>query len=236
MHLYFSPLYCLQLSNSTLSLTNMVGCSRKPEWVTALLRSEFFGSCVDHSDRRKNERNMFCIDCSLGFCKHCIASPSHCIRHRWLQICKYVYQDVVRLQDIQRYLDCSHIQTYKINGEKAVHLNPRPRSKDSKNCKPKGGSCCDACGRHIQEFPNRYCSIACKVSDIYKECKSENIISIRISQFDHHLSSKENTTENESCSSLTESSEVIQVWVSSALKPRKQLHKRKGVPCRAPLC
>jgi hypothetical protein len=34
---------------------------------------------------------------------------SHCL-HRQLQICKYVYHDVVRLQEIQKHLDCSKIQ------------------------------------------------------------------------------------------------------------------------------
>ena len=57
------------------------------------------------------------------------------------------------------------MQAYKINGEKAVHLNPRPQQKDAKSSKTKGGgTCCEACGRHIQDLPNRFCSIACKVS------------------------------------------------------------------------
>lgn len=57
------------------------------------------------------------------------------------------------------------LQAYKINGEKAVHLNPRPQQKDAKSSKTKGGgTCCEACGRHIQDLPNRFCSIACKVS------------------------------------------------------------------------
>lgn len=56
------------------------------------------------------------------------------------------------------------MQTYKINGEKAVHLNPRPQFKRfAKSSKPKAGASCEECGRHIQDFPNRFCSIACKV-------------------------------------------------------------------------
>lgn len=55
-------------------------------------------------------------------------------------------------------------QTYKINGEKAVHLNPRPQSKDTKpSTKSKLGGTCEACGRYLQDLPNRFCSIACKV-------------------------------------------------------------------------
>lgn len=35
---------------------------------------------------------------------------------------------------------------------------------------------------------------------------------------------------------LTDMSEETQGWLSSALKPRRQLHKRKGIPRRSPLC
>ncbi|PIN24974.1 hypothetical protein CDL12_02283 [Handroanthus impetiginosus] len=225
----------------------MVGCTiRKPaEWVSVLLRSKFFGSCVDHGELRKNEKNLFCVDCTLCFCKHCVSSSAHDCFHRLLQICKYVYHDVVRLHDIQKHLDCSFIQAYKINGEKAVHLNPRPQLKDAKSSKAKGGgTCCEACGRHIQDVPNRFCSIACKVS-IDEEItvnRSHKIISRPTSTVSHHLpnfEAEENSYENgytSSSLSLTESSEEIQAWWNSALRPKKMLHKRKSLPRRAPMC
>ncbi|KAK6122437.1 hypothetical protein DH2020_043828 [Rehmannia glutinosa] len=225
-------------------IRSQVGCDirlrkRKPaaDWVSGLLGSKFFGSCVDHEELRKNEKNLFCIDCNLCFCKHCVSSSSahDCLHRRLLQICKYVYRDVVRLQDIQQHLDCSLIQAYKINGEKAVHLNPRPQLKEAKSSKAKGGgACCEACGRHIQELPNRFCSIACKVSISHK------IISSKIGQYLPNLVAEENSYENGYASSfsLTESSssEVIQAWLSSALRPKKLLHKRKSLPRRAPMC
>lgn len=78
-------------------------------WIENLLNSKFFESCGYHREIRRNEKNMFCIDCNLCFCKHCVSSSSHCF-HEWLQICKYVYHDVVRLHEIQKYLNCSEIQ------------------------------------------------------------------------------------------------------------------------------
>ncbi|XP_058183068.1 protein RGF1 INDUCIBLE TRANSCRIPTION FACTOR 1 [Rhododendron vialii] len=236
----------------------MVGCKirlvkRKNDWVSNLLQSRFFGSCGYHRELRKNEKNMFCIDCNLCFCKHCIGSSTHCF-HRWLQVCKYVYHDVVRLQDIQKYLDCSKIQTYKINGEKAIHLNPRPQSRDQKLSKSKSGAACEACGRHIQDFPNRFCSIACKVSvgAKFSNGNTDKLISFPIPEFGslslkENYALEENTKENDyfsfssfkdssrSWSSTTESSEEIQAWMNSTLKPKKKQHKRKGVPRRAPL-
>ncbi|XP_057478125.1 protein RGF1 INDUCIBLE TRANSCRIPTION FACTOR 1 isoform X1 [Actinidia eriantha] len=240
------------LLTSRVDPTPKVGCKihlmkRKPDWVTHLTLTKFFGSCVDHEDLRKNEKNMYCIDCHLCFCKHCIASTAHCF-HRSLQICKYVYHDVVRLQDIQKYLDCSKIQTYKINGEKAVHLNPRPQSKGPKSSKSKSGVSCEACGRHIQDLPNRFCSIACKVSEISHDNNSDNRISFPIPEFGE-LSLKENHTSEETITekvsfslsfkesslALSDSSEEAHASMSSVLKPRKKLRKRKGVPRRAPL-
>ncbi|XAR63697.1 hypothetical protein NMG60_11023727 [Bertholletia excelsa] len=228
----------------------MVGCGawldkRNSNWVTNLLHSKFFGSCVDHRDLRKNEKNVFCIDCNLCFCKHCIASSAHCF-HRWLQICRYVYHDVVRIQDIQKYLDCSKIQTYKINGEKAVHLNPRPQPKDAKSSKSKTGVRCEACGRHIQDFPNSFCSIACKVSaveDMSNE-SSHGMISLPMPVFSEscmkeNYNSEENTVQTESSisfqDSFCESSEGVPGRENPALKPKKQLQKRKGFPRRSPL-
>lgn len=82
---------------------------RKADWLNSLLQSKFFGSCVHHQNNRKNEKNVFCIDCGVAICRHCLIS--HCV-HRRLQICKYVYQYVVRVPDLQNLLDCCSIQVY----------------------------------------------------------------------------------------------------------------------------
>ncbi|KAJ9708588.1 hypothetical protein PVL29_000561 [Vitis rotundifolia] len=208
----FSPLFsatkqdcCLNSPSFQLQFTGFtaVGCrillKNKADWLSTLLHSKFFDTCGDHRDLRKSEKNVFCIDCNLCFCKHCVTSSGHCL-HRRLKICKYVYHDVVRLQDMQQHLDCSKIQTYKINGEKAVHLNPRPQSKDCKTSKPKGGASCEACGRYIQDLPNRFCSIACKVLIFAEKFKDHNskVVPFPVQEF-AHLSLKESVdTEIES--------------------------------------
>ncbi|KAJ8773646.1 hypothetical protein K2173_005892 [Erythroxylum novogranatense] len=224
----------------------MVGCElymkkRDSDWLRTLLESEFFGSCAHHQDLRKNEKNVYCIDCNIGLCRHCMKSHS---LHRQLQICKYVYQDVVRLQDMQKHLDCSKIQTYKINGEKAVHLNPRPQSKDTRpSTKAKFGASCEACGRYLQDLPNCFCCIACKVSTVSLKPydPSHKVMSFPIQEISD-LSWKEKhdqesqLIENESSTSVTDASDENQCLTGSELKPRKQLHKRKGVPRRSPFC
>ncbi|KAL8227703.1 hypothetical protein R6Q57_015287 [Mikania cordata] len=217
------------------------------KWILNLLESKFFGACIDHWNMRKNEKNVFCIDCNLCFCKHCVTGfkPPCRHHHRRLQICRYVYHDVVRLQDIQKHLDCSDIQTYKINGEKAVHLNRRPQQhKDSKQSKLKiCGTYCEACGRHIQDIPNRFCSIACKASivvveDLKKQHKK--MVSYSLSEEDCDFEGVINNGNESSFSSSLESvEESIQQnpWLISTLKVKKSVaHKRKGVPQRAPFC
>ncbi|KAK8526143.1 hypothetical protein V6N12_020624 [Hibiscus sabdariffa] len=221
----------------------MVGCGlyfkKKTDWLSTLLGSEFFGPCFDHQDLRKNDKNVFCIDCCLEFCRHCKAHS----QHRSLQICKYVYQDVVRLQEMQKHLDCSKIQTYKINGEKAVHLNPRPQAKDAKpSTKSKTGAACESCRRYLQDPPNRFCSIACKVSAVNVKPKGQSRkMELQIQEF-HSLSWKDNQNseasleeKQSSLSSTDLSEEETKTWVIKSLKPRKQLNKRKGTPQRSPL-
>ncbi|KAK1425477.1 hypothetical protein QVD17_20829 [Tagetes erecta] len=216
------------------------------KWILNLLESKFFGTCNDHWNMRKNEKNVFCIDCIHCYCKHCVTGYKTSCRnhHRRLQICRYVYHDVVRLQDIQKYFDCSNIQTYKINGEKAVHLNHRPQQhKDSKQSKLKiYGTYCEACARHIQDIPNRFCSIACKVSvvmfeDLNKEHHS--LVSYGFCKENYDFVGLTNENESSYSSSLdsVEDNNPRNPLLASSLKTRKSVaHKRKGVPKRAPFC
>ncbi|KAF8370107.1 hypothetical protein HHK36_031858 [Tetracentron sinense] len=208
---------------------------RRPEWLETLLQSKFFGPCYDHHDLRKNEMNVFCIDCNRCVCQHCLSSTAHYL-HKLLQIRRYVYQDVVRLQDVQKHLDCSKVQPYTINGAKVVFLNPRPHARPPKS---NSGASCVVCERSLSE-PNRYCSIDCKVSVVLEKLKNRSqFISFPIPEFGD-LSAKENRNPEQNLkedeSSETDMSVGNGLRLNSALKPKKQLHKRKGIPSRAPLC
>ncbi|KAJ0449198.1 putative transcription repressor PLATZ family [Helianthus annuus] len=86
---------------------------QKCKWIVNLLESKFFGACIDHGSMAKSEKNVFCMDCNLCLCGHCVSGfkpRCHHHHHRRLQIFRYVYHDVVRIQDIQKHLDCSDIQ------------------------------------------------------------------------------------------------------------------------------
>ncbi|MQM22111.1 hypothetical protein Taro_055161 [Colocasia esculenta] len=54
-----------------------------PQWLETLLGEKFFNPCLVHAGARKNERNIFCLDCCTSFCPHCL--PAH-PPHRLLQV------------------------------------------------------------------------------------------------------------------------------------------------------
>ncbi|GMH27757.1 hypothetical protein Nepgr_029600 [Nepenthes gracilis] len=131
-----------------------------PAWLQGLTGERFFSGCGVHLNRRKNEKNIFCLACCLSFCPHCL--PSH-RSHPLLQVRRYVYHDVVRLDDLQKLIDCSYIQPYTINGAKVIFLNQRPQSRQCK-----GGSSanvCFTCDRILQN-PFHFCSLSCKVDHL----------------------------------------------------------------------
>ncbi|XP_031132190.1 uncharacterized protein LOC116033578 isoform X2 [Ipomoea triloba] len=82
----------------------MEGCV-KPAWLERLMAEEsFFAGCGLHQQRRKNEKNIFCLLCCQSFCPHCL--PSH----------------------------QSHplLQPYTINSAKVIFLNQRAQSRSCK--------------------------------------------------------------------------------------------------------
>ncbi|KAJ7562562.1 hypothetical protein O6H91_03G074500 [Diphasiastrum complanatum] len=139
---------------------NLSVLPQRPAWLDALLTKKFFIACTEHANLKKNETNIFCIDCNDGICQHCL--PVH-QAHRLIQIRRYVYHDVIRLQDIQKLIDCSQVQTYIINSARVVFLNQRPQPRPSKL-----GNACETCDRSLQDS-YRYCSLACKVDAVIRQ-------------------------------------------------------------------
>ncbi|XP_027089608.1 protein RGF1 INDUCIBLE TRANSCRIPTION FACTOR 1-like [Coffea arabica] len=141
----------------------------KPAWLEGLTAETFFAGCGVHENRRKNEKNIFCLDCCQSFCPHCL--PSH-HSHHFLQVRRYVYQNVVRLDDLEKFIHCSYIQPYTINSAKVIFLNKRAaQSKSGKT----SGNACFTCDRILQE-PFNFCSLSCKVD--YMVYHGEDLSSI----------------------------------------------------------
>ena len=70
--------------------------------------------------------------------------------------------NAVRVNDIWKHLDISHIQPYIVNSLEVLHLNARPRPK---NATRMWTHPCEICGHNLNDS-FRFCSLACKVCKI----------------------------------------------------------------------
>lgn len=133
----------------------------EPAWLEAIFAENFFVSCSIHESAKKNEKNICCLDCCSSICPHCVMSHR---LHRLLQIRRYVYHDVVRLDDLEKLIDCSDVQAYTINRAKVIFIKKRPQNRPFKGA----GNYCKSCDRCLQGSFS-YCSLGCKVEHLLNQ-------------------------------------------------------------------
>jgi hypothetical protein len=135
-----------------------------PAWLPALMEcEEFFAHCNFHTSG-KNERNQFCFDCpeAGALCPEGLATAHK--GHASIQIRRASHRDVVRVADVQKYVDLTNIQLYTINSAKIVFLVSKPQPKIVKGA----AHYCEMCHRSIAD-PVRFCSILCKLAGIQED-------------------------------------------------------------------
>ncbi|XP_048229767.1 protein RGF1 INDUCIBLE TRANSCRIPTION FACTOR 1 [Ricinus communis] len=137
-----------------------------PKWVIVMFNTMFFRTCKAHPGAKKNGLDRFCVDCHCSLCSICL--PDHA-QHKHIKIRRYIYSDVVNRQDLCKLFNCSGIQTYIANKAKVLFLKQRNQNyqhQQQQQSHPKDYSCI-VCDRSLHDSNSLYCSIACKVSDIY---------------------------------------------------------------------
>ncbi|KAJ1693778.1 hypothetical protein LUZ63_010476 [Rhynchospora breviuscula] len=212
----------------------MVGFSSYvPNWLEALLgEKDFFSPCTVHESSKRNEKNIFCLDCCLGICPQC---AYHHHRHRFLQIRRYMYHDVVRVEEFEKLINCSSVQSYTTNSHKVVFLNERPQTSNYRT-----PNLCRYCDRSLPE-QYIYCCISCKVKEllrrgvgIARELRECDIMPIDEGQFtsDSILESPDlSSGSSGGGNAVNLHNKAVLVPVGMEVSSRR----KKGVPVRAPL-
>ncbi|CAN8245837.1 unnamed protein product [Cochlearia groenlandica] len=196
--------------------------NRWPLWLKPLLTENFFVQCTFHVHSSKSECNMYCLDCTnSSLCSLCL--PHH-KDHRTIQIRRSSYHDVIRVNEIQNYLDISYIQTYVINSAKVVFLNERPQPKPGKGAT----YTCTVCYRGLVNDCFRFCSLGCKVAGT---CSS----------FEKRVKHTPTEPESSSNSSGVDNDNIPNSQSLSSSMPQlpspgsNRRTRRKGIPYQSPL-
>lgn len=196
-----------------------------PRWLLPLLSARFFAHCGTHADsHRSGECNQFCLDCSATLCSLCVAHGHR--DHHTIQIRRSSYHDVIRVSDIQRFLDIAGVQTYVINSARVIFLNERPQQH-----KPGGAgkaasasaNLCEVCARSLLDN-FRFCSLGCKVVG----CSPDPV------KARNRLRYPSDGSSSSSSSLRGNAGDKMQHSFTPPTPPTLPTKRRKGIPHRAP--
>ncbi|KAK8471654.1 hypothetical protein PHAVU_003G284800 [Phaseolus vulgaris] len=198
--------------------------NRWPPWLKPLLKESFFVQCKLHADSHKSECNMYCLDCMNGaLCSLCLGYHKD---HRAIQIRRSSYHDVIRVNEIQKVLDITGVQTYIINSARVVFLNERPQPRPGKGVT----NTCEVCERSLLDS-YRFCSLGCKIVGTSRNFEKKKKSTTMASDSEDSYSSNSSHGKN--------NSNKVQSFTPSTPPPTsvnyRTAKRRKGIPHRAPM-
>ncbi|KAL7158504.1 hypothetical protein ABFS83_02G147700 [Erythranthe nasuta] len=228
----------------------MLDSSVVPLWLSSLISDKFFNACLTHQHVKKNEKNTFCFDCCVGICPQCF--PKH-TSHRFIQIRRYMHNDVIRLVDANKLIDCAQIQCNIVNKEKVMFINKRTQTRQPRS------SCnlCVTCKSRNLQLSYLYCSLSCKLEHILTSgCDLSSYLrfaEVHESVMEQTGSPRSDSGPNNGGGQLyrhhligTTATEVVKKkrsirrCISSKFRPvceisESIMNRRKGIPHRSPL-
>lgn len=211
-----------------------------PQWLRPLLSARFFAQCKTHSEsHRSGECNMFCLDCAAGAAAGAAALCSLCLAHahrghHTIQIRRSSYHDVIRVSDIQRFMDIAGVQTYVINSARVVFLNERPQQKQPGKGGGGAGSAnlCEVCSRSLLDN-FRFCSLGCKVAGCSSDGGNDKARMMRTNRLGRAKGSSDSEAASSS-SPLRNAARQSFTPSTPPPPPPPAAKRRKGIPHRAP--
>ncbi|KAM7254152.1 hypothetical protein ACFE04_031834 [Oxalis oulophora] len=198
-----------------------------PPWLKPLLKERFFVQCKLHADSHKSECNMYCLDCiNGGCCSLCV--EEHHREHHVIQVRRSSYHDVIRVNEIQKVLDITGVQTYVINSARVVFLNERPQPRPGKGVT----NTCQVCDRSLLDS-FRFCSLGCKiVGTSKKKTRYHQMGMLSDSEESYSSSSGQgNPKKNKESSKFQSFDPSTPPQGPATIQTAK---RRKGIPRRAP--
>ncbi|OMO96651.1 hypothetical protein COLO4_15167 [Corchorus olitorius] len=204
-----------------------------PPWLRPLLQTSFFVQCKLHADAHKSECNMYCLDCTKSY-EFALVLPMSCAfflgefykKATGTSIRRSSYHDVIRVSEIQKFLDITGIQTYIINSARIVFLNERPQPRPGKGVT----NTCQVCERSLLDSFS-FCSLGCKIVGTSKNFIRKKRMS----------KETDGSSDAESLNGVSNGStkSKLQSFTPSTPPPTavnyRTAKRRKGVPHRAPM-
>ncbi|KAJ3693057.1 hypothetical protein LUZ60_012152 [Juncus effusus] len=205
-----------------------------PPWLEPMLKTKFFAHCEGHREMPRNEKNLFCADCSndtSAFCIYCRTERHP--DHRVIQIRRSSYHEVVRAVELEGLLDVSGVHTYVINSAKVFFLNERPQPRGVGAAAGKAAASpyfCEVCSRSLlNDF--RFCSLGCKLMRIKSNGDTKFVRGEEGSE--NSRVDGENSGKSSDSGELGDGSNSGREENGGSLRPRTR--RRKGIPQRSPL-
>ncbi|XP_022148529.1 uncharacterized protein LOC111017156 [Momordica charantia] len=204
-----------------------------PPWLEPLLGTSFFVQCKLHADSHKSECNMYCLDCMNGaLCSLCLASHKD---HRAIQIRRSSYHDVIRVCEIQKFVDITGVQTYIINSARIVFLNhrphPHPRPPNATTAKA-ATNACHVCHRTLLDS-FLFCSLGCKLIGTSKSLER------KLKAVENRSSDTEKSKTATATANRRRLRTKLRSFSPSTPPPTVAIHRtarrRKGTPYRSPM-
>ncbi|KAH7538453.1 hypothetical protein FEM48_Zijuj03G0200900 [Ziziphus jujuba var. spinosa] len=151
-------------------------------------------------------------------------------KSRRIMIRRSSYHDVIRVSEIQKYVDISGVQTYIINSARIVFLNERPQPRPGKGVT----NTCQVCHRSLLDSFT-FCSLGCKISGTSNYFRKKKIMRGIMDGSDGEESTSSVSNNNRNFKNKIQRASFTPSTPPPTAVNYRMAKRRKGIPRRAPM-